>query len=171
MNVHILRDAMAMQRWNDQKVANRAHAKTQREWDKLVIIIKQCSSLPKPILVKLTSEQLLQVLGLNASGVKNQDQKSIKINRTQELIDVLDFHEFKMIHGKKETIIIIIKFIDNFISSKVCQGFIWWFLGVYKVQGITKEKFVANAVQIEMQHRHLYITRHAIKATIAKVTY
>jgi hypothetical protein len=71
MNVHILRDAMAMQRWNDQKVANRAHAKTQREWDKLVIIIKQCSSLPKPILVKLTSEQLLQVLGLNASGVKN----------------------------------------------------------------------------------------------------
>jgi len=63
MNAHILRDAMAMQRWNDQKVVSHAHAKTQCEWDKLVIVIKQCSSL--------TSEQLLQVLGLNASSVKN----------------------------------------------------------------------------------------------------
>jgi len=71
MNAHILRDVMAMQRWNDQKVVNRACAKTQCEWNKLVIVIKKCSSLLKPILVKLTSEQLLQVLGLNASGVKN----------------------------------------------------------------------------------------------------
>ncbi len=38
MNVRILRDAMGVQRWNDQKVANRAHAKAQLEWDKLVII-------------------------------------------------------------------------------------------------------------------------------------
>jgi hypothetical protein len=44
-------------------------------------------------------------------------------------------------------------------------------LGVYKVQGITKEKFVANAVEIEMQHCHLYITRHATKAAIIEVTY
>jgi hypothetical protein len=32
----------------------------------------------------------------------------------------------------------------------VCYGLIWWFLGAYKVQGTTKETFVANAVQIEM---------------------
>jgi hypothetical protein len=66
MNVHILKGAMAMQRWIDQKVASRAYAETQCEWDKLVIVIKKCSTLPKPILVKLTSEQLLQMLGLNA---------------------------------------------------------------------------------------------------------
>jgi hypothetical protein len=37
-------------------------------------------------------------------------------------------------------------------------------LGVYKVQGITKKKFVANVVQVEMQHRHLYIVCHATRA-------
>jgi hypothetical protein len=33
-----------------------------------------------------------------AWDVKIWDQKSIKINWTQELTDVLDFHEFRMIH-------------------------------------------------------------------------
>jgi hypothetical protein len=40
MNIHILRDAMAVQRQNDQKVASRVRAKTQHEWDKLVIVAK-----------------------------------------------------------------------------------------------------------------------------------
>jgi hypothetical protein len=66
MNVRILGDAMAMQRWNDQKVANCACAKAQRKWDKLIIVAEQCPPLPKPTLVKLALEQLLQVLGLNA---------------------------------------------------------------------------------------------------------
>jgi len=56
MYTHILGDAMAMQRQNAQKVANRTHAKTQHEWDKLVIVAKQCPPLPKPTLVKLTSK-------------------------------------------------------------------------------------------------------------------
>ncbi len=38
MNVHILGDAMVVQRWNDQKVANRVHAKAQYEWDEFVIV-------------------------------------------------------------------------------------------------------------------------------------
>ncbi len=33
-------NAMAMQRWNDQKVVNHTHAKAQCEWDKLVIVTK-----------------------------------------------------------------------------------------------------------------------------------
>jgi len=65
MNVHILGNTMAVQRWNDQKVASHAHAKAQQEWDKLVIIVKQCPPLPKPTLVKLASKQRLQVLGIN----------------------------------------------------------------------------------------------------------
>jgi hypothetical protein len=69
MNVCILGNAMAMQRWNNQKVASRAHAKAQQEWDKLVTIVKQCSPFLKPDLVKLVLEQLLQVLSLNAWGV------------------------------------------------------------------------------------------------------
>jgi len=56
MNVRILGDAMGVQRWNDQKVANRVCVKVQREWHKLIIVTKQCPLLPKPILVKLTSE-------------------------------------------------------------------------------------------------------------------
>jgi len=40
MNVRILGNAMAVQRWNDQKVVNRACAKAQPKWDKLVIIAK-----------------------------------------------------------------------------------------------------------------------------------
>ncbi len=69
MNVRILGNATAVQRRNDQKVASRARAKAQCEWKNLVAVTKQCSPFPKPALVKLTSEQLLKVLGLNAWGV------------------------------------------------------------------------------------------------------
>jgi len=44
-------------------------------------------------------------------------------------------------------------------------------LGVYRVQGQTQEKFLATAVQVEMQCRHLYIARHAAKAANATATY
>jgi hypothetical protein len=44
-------------------------------------------------------------------------------------------------------------------------------LGVYKVQGTTKEEFVANAVQVEMQHHHLYITHHVTKVANIVATY
>ncbi len=37
-------------------------------------------------------------------------------------------------------------------------------LGVYKVQGTTKEEFGANVIWVEMEYRHLYITHHAIAA-------
>jgi hypothetical protein len=40
-------------------------------------------------------------------------------------------------------------------------------LGVYKVRETTKEEFVTNVVQVEMQRRHLYIVHHATKATNA----
>jgi hypothetical protein len=56
MNDPILRNVMVMQRWNDQKVINHAHAKTQHEWHKLVIVVEQCPLIPKPTLVKLISE-------------------------------------------------------------------------------------------------------------------
>jgi hypothetical protein len=39
-------------------------------------------------------------------------------------------------------------------------------LGVYRVQETTKEEFVANAVQVEMQHRHFYIARHTTSAIV-----
>jgi hypothetical protein len=44
-------------------------------------------------------------------------------------------------------------------------------LGVYRVQDQTQEKFVANAIQVEMQRRHFYTTHHATKATNATVAY
>jgi len=40
-----------------------------------------------------------------------------------------------------------------------------------KVQVQTKEEFVANAVQVEMQRRHFYTARHAAKAANATVAY
>jgi hypothetical protein len=69
MNVRILGNAMAVQRRNDQKVASRARAKGEREWNHLVTLAKQCPALPKPPLVIFASAQLLKVLGLNAWGV------------------------------------------------------------------------------------------------------
>jgi hypothetical protein len=44
-------------------------------------------------------------------------------------------------------------------------------LGVFRVQGQTHEEFVATAVQVEMQCRHLYTARHAAKAANATATY
>ncbi len=58
-----------MQRQNDQKVASPACAKAEQEWVKPVTLTKKCPPFPKPTLLKLNSEQLLQVLGLNAWGV------------------------------------------------------------------------------------------------------
>jgi hypothetical protein len=69
MNARILGNAMAMQRWNDQKVASRARAKTLHEWNHLIDVAKLCPPFPKPALVKLFSKQLLKVLGFNARGV------------------------------------------------------------------------------------------------------
>ncbi len=69
MNARILGNAMVVQRRNDQKVASRARAKAEREWNHLVTLAKQCPPLPKPPLVRFASEQLLKVLGLNAWGV------------------------------------------------------------------------------------------------------
>ncbi len=66
MNDHILGNVMAMKRWSDEKVVNCIHAKTRHEWDKMVIVQEQSSPLPKLILVKSASKQLLQILGLNA---------------------------------------------------------------------------------------------------------
>jgi hypothetical protein len=66
MNAYILGNAMAVQRRNDHKVASRACAKAEREWNYLVALAKECPPLPKPILVILASEPLLKVLGLNA---------------------------------------------------------------------------------------------------------
>jgi hypothetical protein len=50
-------------------------------------------------------------------------------------------------------------------------GFNLVVLDVYKVQETTKEKFVANIVQVEIQHCHLYITCHAIRVANATTTY
>jgi hypothetical protein len=69
MNARILGNAMAVQMKNDKKVASRVHAKVERKWNHLVALAKECPPLPKPLLVRLASEQLLKVLGLNASGV------------------------------------------------------------------------------------------------------
>jgi hypothetical protein len=77
MNARILGNAMAMQRRNDQKVASRARAKAEREWNHLVAIAKQCAPLPKPALVRLVLEQLLKVLGLNVWGVGSVPRDAI----------------------------------------------------------------------------------------------
>ncbi len=66
MNAQILGNVVAMQRRNDQKVANRACPKAQQECDTLITLAKKCPPFQKPVLVKLTSEQLLKVLGFNA---------------------------------------------------------------------------------------------------------
>jgi hypothetical protein len=50
-------------------------------------------------------------------------------------------------------------------------GFNLVVLGVYRVEETTKEEFIANVVQVEMQHRHFYIARHATRAANATVAY
>jgi hypothetical protein len=44
-------------------------------------------------------------------------------------------------------------------------------LGVYKNEETTKEKLFANAIQIEMQHRHFYILRHVAKVANVIIAY
>jgi hypothetical protein len=44
-------------------------------------------------------------------------------------------------------------------------------LGVYRVKEITNEKFVANAIQVEMRCCHFYTLCHVIKAINAIAAY
>jgi hypothetical protein len=44
-------------------------------------------------------------------------------------------------------------------------------LGVYKVQGKTKEEFVTNVIHVEIQCCHLYIACHVVRATNAAIVY
>ncbi len=44
-------------------------------------------------------------------------------------------------------------------------------MDVYKVHDKIKEEFVANTVQVEMQRRHFYTTRHVAKAVNVTVAY
>jgi hypothetical protein len=44
-------------------------------------------------------------------------------------------------------------------------------LGVYKVQGKTKEELATNVIHVEMQCRHLYIVCHVVEATNATIVY
>jgi hypothetical protein len=50
-------------------------------------------------------------------------------------------------------------------------GFNLVVFGCYRVKETTKEEFVANAIQVEMQHHHFYIVCHAAKAANATATY
>ncbi len=62
-----------------------------------------------------------------------------------------------------------IVFLLHFIQGVL--GFNLVVFGVYRVQGQTQEEFVAIAVQVEMQRRHLYTARHAAKAVNAIAAY
>ncbi len=44
-------------------------------------------------------------------------------------------------------------------------------MGIYRVEETTKEKFVANVVQVEMQHCHFYTFCHASKDANAIAAY
>jgi hypothetical protein len=56
----------------------------------MIIVAKQCPPLLKPTLVKLASQQLLQVLGLNAWGVgsmpRDATSRMEKDENLQEMI-------------------------------------------------------------------------------------
>jgi len=43
--------------------------------------------------------------------------------------------------------------------------------GCYRVKETIKEEFVANAIQVEMQHHHFYIARHATRVVNATAAY
>jgi hypothetical protein len=90
LNTRILGNAMVVQRHNDQKVTSRTRAKTQCEWDEVIIVAQQCPPLPKPTLVKLSSKQLLQVLGLNVWGVGNVPQNAASwMEKDEDLQDMI----------------------------------------------------------------------------------
>jgi hypothetical protein len=44
-------------------------------------------------------------------------------------------------------------------------------LGDYRIEETIKEKFVANVIQVEMQHSHFYTLHHASKAANAVAAY
>jgi hypothetical protein len=71
MNAHVLSDAQAIQRRNDQKATTRTCRSPKESGIESIFLTQGKPELPEPILVKLTSNQLLQVLGIPIWGVGN----------------------------------------------------------------------------------------------------
>ncbi len=80
----------------------------------------------------------------------------------------MDFHDSWKVKNNNNQCLL---YFYNFFSSKVCLGLIWWFLDVYRVEETTKEEFVVNVVQVEMQCHHFYIIHHAVRATNVTTAY
>ncbi len=83
---------MVVQRQNDQKVTSHTRVKTQCEWDKLVIIVKQYLPLPKSTFVILVLEKLLQMLGLNVWGMGSVPRYATsRMEKDKDLQEMIQF--------------------------------------------------------------------------------
>jgi hypothetical protein len=69
MNVRILSNPHARQKWNEKKALDRVKKKTELEWDELQAQAQQMEQVKRPLLVRLASEILLGIIGIPTWGV------------------------------------------------------------------------------------------------------
>jgi hypothetical protein len=69
MNTRVLNNILAQFHHNEKKAIARAKRHLFLEWDSLQVHLQYTPELPKPALVKLTSNHILQLLNMTAWGV------------------------------------------------------------------------------------------------------
>jgi hypothetical protein len=66
MNAQILSNPHIRQKWNEKKALNRVKKKVELKWDELQAQAQQMEQVKRPLLVRLTSEILLGIIGIPA---------------------------------------------------------------------------------------------------------
>jgi hypothetical protein len=69
MNAQVLNNPLAQFWHNEQKVIVKAKRHTFLEWDRLQVDLQYTPEVPKPALVRLTSNHILRLLGMSTLGV------------------------------------------------------------------------------------------------------
>jgi hypothetical protein len=103
-----------------------------------------------------------------AWGTQNWTLESNKCNQVKEMDVISKYHDSKIIHGRYISILIYI--FKNIVCILTLECTLFFFSCV-RFWGTTKEAFVANAIELALEHRQLFTHHHLAKAIEAAAKY
>jgi hypothetical protein len=90
MNVQILSNSHVRQKRNEKKAFDRVKKKAELEWDEFQAQAQQMEQVKRPLLVCLTSEILLGIIGIPAWGVGFIPQSAwARLEKDENLVETI----------------------------------------------------------------------------------
>ncbi len=90
MNVRILNNLHARQKWNEKKALDRVKKKAKLEWDEFRAQAQQMEQVKRPLLVRLTFKILLGIIAIPAWGVGFIPQNACaRLEKDKNLVETI----------------------------------------------------------------------------------